>query len=212
MAGLAATAGSFPKTGFSASGATLIANSDPLYVLVNGSGLDNAKLLEKALAPPPKPDKPWTPGKGKPKPAACPDTPTGPCLSMVDNTHATFLVLALQKTCLDQTKEFLIAKDDNLPAVVTMPDVKSEAAKPIDPLTGKVALAAKTVNLTGKGLDQVKYIRFGKTLLPFTLALDKKTLTVTLIADITKVEAVRGLDIEMADGSKLRFLLTVKKP
>jgi hypothetical protein len=37
-------------------------------------------------------------------------------------------------------------------------------------------------------------------------------LTVTLIADITKVEAVRGLDIEMADGSKLRFLLTVKKP
>lgn len=202
---------SFPKTGFSVSGATLIANSDPLYVLVNGSGLDNAKLLDKALAPPPKPDKPCTPGNGKRKPADCPDPPPA-CLSVVDNTHATFLVLALQKNCLDQTKEFLIAKEDNLPAVVTMPDVKVEPAKPVDPLTGKVAPGAQKVDLTGKGLDQVKQIRFGKTLLPFTLSLDKKTLTVILTVDITNVEAVRGLDIEMADGSKLRFLLTVKKP
>jgi hypothetical protein len=190
----------YPKLVFAVSGASIVGGSDPINVLVSGSGLKDATLIDNTVA--------RVPLKTDPPPAATPTRQR--CLTIADNTHDTYLVLNMAKACADQTKEFLLAKDANLPLTVTMPALKADPPKAVDPLSGTVVPGATSVVIKGTGLDQVALVEFEKTKLGFTLNTDK-TLTIALPAALTAAECIRVLDIELADGSKLRYTLTVQK-
>jgi hypothetical protein len=200
--------GEWPRTSFAVSGASLIANSDPLFILVSGSGLDGAALLASAVGPPP--DKcPPPPASGKPAdaPAGCVADPR-PCFEIRD-TQPTYLLVTLRQVCLSQSKQFFVTKNNFLPLAVTVPQVKADPPKAVN-LSATVIPGAKVVPITGAALDQITAISIGKTSLGYILSLDKKTALLTVPPDLTATVGIRSLDILLADGTKQQFLLTVK--
>jgi len=199
----------WPRTNFTVSGASIVANSDPLIILVSGAGLDGAKLLDLALGPPP--DKcPPSPASGKPAaaPSGCVADPK-PCFDIKDK-QPTYLLVTLRQACLSQSKQFFVTKSNFLPLAVTVPSVKADPPKPVN-LSATVPLGSKAVPITGAALDQITAVFIDKRPLSYVLSLDKNTAVLSVPPDLTAVEGIRSLDILLADGTKQQFLLTVKK-
>lgn len=187
----------YPKTGFAVSGASVVYASGQTLLLIGGTGLDKATLVPESNPSVPPPDE-----KTKPDPSK-------PCLRASDRGHSTYMLVSIEKTCASSVKEFLITNGTDPPLTVTVP--KAEASKPTLTASAKVAPGATKMTLTGPAIDQVAVIRFGKTILPSTLSLKKDSLTVALTPEITAAEGIRFLEFEMADGSKVRFTLTMQK-
>lgn len=196
-ASLAFDLNKYPKNGFSVSSTSIVYASEQTLLLLNGLGLDGATIVDASNPVVPPPD-----DKTK-------ADPSKHCLAATDSTHSAYMVVSIEKGCASLMKEFLLAKTGNPPITVTVP--KPDAAKPALKASATVAPGDKVLKLTGDGIDQVTLVRFGKTVLTPTLSLDKKSLTIPLTPDITMAEGIRFLEFEMADGSKVRFTLTVKK-
>lgn len=197
-----------PEQDLAISGVSIMSDADPLlYVLLTGRGLQHATVLNSAMAPPP-----------AAKPPRATQVASAPavqsqCVAVAEAGHETYLIVTVLKSCLGQTKEFLLGSGANLPVVVTMPQgTPSDTPKaPIDPATVSIAHGAKNVTVEGPGLDQIDSIRFGRVDLPFVLAVNKTSLTIRLLPEISSVEGVRFLDVVTTTGQKLRITLVVKK-
>ena len=181
----------FAKADFAITGAAVARTASdkaPYQILITGTGLDRASLAAPVLD----------------------------CVHIASAPPATYsyLYLEVKKDCEGLGKSLVFTSSSTaLPVVVDTPDLGPAKPKPpIDPLKATVDVQATSVVLHGTGLDQVSAVRFEKARLAFTLAPDKKTLTVNLAPDVTAFETVRYLDIRTADGKNYRFELTVKKP
>jgi hypothetical protein len=188
----------YPKSSFAVAGASVAYVSGQTMFLINGSGLDGATVVPASNPPVSAPDEKTKPDASK------------RCLTAVDDSHSTYMVISLEKSCSSSVRKFLLARGTDPPIAVTVP--KLQAPKPKLTASAKVAPGAAKVTLKGPAIDQVALIRFGRRALPFTLSLKKDALTVMLTRDITATEGIRFLQFEMADGSKARFSLTVQRP
>jgi hypothetical protein len=193
----------FPKASFAVSAVSTIYASERTFLLISGAGLDGVSLL--AASNPPAPAE-RSASQSKKNASA----PGKHCLNISDASHSTYTVLSVEKGCGSLVKEFLLAKNDNPPILVAMPS--EDAPKPALMSSATVPPGAGALKLTGPDIDQVASVRYGKTVLPSTLSLKKDSLTVGLAKGITAAEGIRFLDFEMADGSRVRFTLTVQKP
>jgi len=124
----------------------------------------------------------------------------------------TTQLLFVKTSVLKDLKQFVLQVDDQPPVVLAVPDDAKPAApkpslKPHDPIApgGKVSLT-----IAGAALDTVKSLNYLKTVIPFVLALDKKSITMTLPPEVTNTEGIRYLDVTFADGTSSRYEVDVK--
>lgn len=129
---------------------------------------------------------------------------------LVDTTTILMHITADQ---LKPLKQFVFQVNNEPPIIMAVPtDAKPVDSKPSlkaqDPIAPGTGI---TITISGTGLDGIKSIKYLKTTLNFRLALDKKSLTVDLPAEVTSTEGVRFLDVTYTDGTTARYEIDVKK-
>jgi hypothetical protein len=179
----------FPKSDLAISDITVVSTATtatPVYrLLVTGSGLDKASL-------------------------------GAPTCAKIESKAISYLFMTIPNdTCKASAKVLVLTNGDAPPVVASLPKLDApDTPKPaaVDPLKSTVAPTTGVLTLTGSGLDSIKSVKYGKTVLAEVLSLDKKSANVLLTPDITATEGIRYLDITTTDDKHLRFELTVKKP
>ena len=184
----------YPKTDLAISDVTVVStatSANPVYrLLVTGSGLNKASLSSP------------------------------PCASIeprIDPKPVSYFFMTIPNNdCKASAKVLVLTNGSAPPVVASLPKLDATTTDtpkpPIDPLKSTVAPGANVVTLTGPGLDQIKSVKYGKSVLQEVLSLDKKSANVLLTPDVTVTEGIRYLDIITADAKHLRFELTVKQP
>ena len=135
--------------------------------------------------------------------------PAAAKLSLADETYNAF---DLSAEDLDGVKQFVLQVQDKreAPIFVSVPESKAADAKPHldphDPIPPGTALA---YTITGSLLDSVVSIRYLDKPLPFSLSLDKKSVTLVLPNDLSNTAGIKRLYLIFSDGSSQSYQVTI---
>jgi len=128
-------------------------------------------------------------------------------------TNGTAAFFSLSADQVDGLKQLVVEHDTDSPVLVSIPDSKPSSTKPQlaahDPISPGTGV---TYTITGTMLDSVASIQYLSKQLPFSLALDKKSIVLKLPDEMTSSAGIRSLLVTYSDGSTDRYSVTVGKP
>ncbi|MGD0886192.1 MAG: hypothetical protein ABSA46_15210 [Thermodesulfovibrionales bacterium] len=137
--------------------------------------------------------------------------PAGAIIEVMDG--GTMGLLKLSADQLKGLKQLVLQNGTEPPVLVAVPEAKSsdnkpklKTHKPINTGTGV------KYTITGTMLESVIAINYLGKQLPFTLSLDKTSISVTLPGEMTATEGIRTLFIIYSDGSSDWYTVTVGTP
>jgi hypothetical protein len=166
---------------FSITGISVVsANKAKTDLAIVGSALQGAKILEPAGA------------------------------SVTTQPGGTMALVSLTADQLSAAKQLLIQHNGEPPILVSLPDSEAADSKPHlaahDPIPTGTNVS---YSITGGTPDSVVSVSYLGKQLPFTLALDKKSIVIALPSEMTASSGIRSLLITYSDGSTDRYAVTV---
>lgn len=125
----------------------------------------------------------------------------------------TLRLLDLTADQLKTSKAIVLEKDGERPVIVSIPapDAKESAAKPTLVLKNRVTVGMDQATVTGDGLEKLKAVRFGKKVIKFSLADDKKSVVLSglVAAGVTATPTGQEVDFEFESGDKASVVIDV---
>jgi hypothetical protein len=123
----------------------------------------------------------------------------------------TTQLVFVKTSSLKELKQFVLQVDDQPPVMLAVPSEKAASGKlSLKPHDSILPGTGVSFTIAGSGFETLKRVNYLKNVIPFVLALDKKSVTMTLPSEITATEGIRFLDVTCTDGTSSRYEIDVK--